>query len=317
MSTAHARHSYTHALTAVQAETLRSILSDRSWTFEEKAYTLFAARKDKVTVAVYQKGPKVLVQGKGMEDFVAFILEPEVFGAAELGYEEELNPEMFSPHFGIDESGKGDFFGPLVIAGVYTDRTSARRLMDAGIQDSKAISSDAKIRQFSDLIRETPGVACEVVSMGPERYNDLYAKFRNLNRLLAWGHARVIEALLAQRPDCPRALSDQFAREHVLQRALGPKAKSSGMKLDQRTKGESDIAVAAASILARERFIDWMREASVRLGLTLPRGASLVKAVASEIVAQRGVDFLSKIAKIHFKTTREVIGLPPLPEAEE
>ena len=153
--------------------------------------------------------------------------------------------------------------------------------------------------------------------MGPERYNDLYEKFKNLNRLLAWGHARVIEGLLAQRPDCPRALSDQFAKEHVLERALGPRAKSSGMKLDQRTKGESDIAVAAASILARERFIDWMREASVRLGVTLPRGAGLVKSVASEIVAQRGVDFLSKIAKMHFKTTREVLGLPPLADAEE
>ena len=306
------RHSYTHPLSAAQAEQLRSLLTERGWKMEAKEYALFAARKDKLTVVVYEKGPKVLVQGKGMEDFVTFILEPEVLGAAELGYEEVHQPQMFEPHFGVDESGKGDFFGPLVIAGVYVDAVSARALLAAGVQDSKAISSDARIRGLADTIRGIPGVALEVVSFGPERYNDLYSRFGNLNRLLAWGHSRVIEGLLAQRPDCPRALCDEFASEWVLQRALGPRAKETGMVLEQRTKGESDVAVAAASILARERFIDWMREASSRLGLTLPRGASMVKEVARQINAARGPDFLTKIAKTHFKTAREVMGLPPL-----
>lgn len=304
------RNSYTKPLTPLQASKLRKVLTERGWKFEPKDYTLFAARKDKVTVAVYEKGPKVLVQGKGLEDFVTFILEPEVLGVAELGYEEVNNPAMFAPHFGIDESGKGDFFGPLVIAGVYTDRDIAHALRAAGVQDSKAITSDARIRSIADEIRATPGIACEVVSMGPERYNELYPKFKSLNRLLAWGHSRVIESLLEQRPDCPRALSDQFAEETVLQKALGPRAKESGMIMEQRTKGESDVAVAAASILARERFINWMREASARLGITLPRGATSVKAAAAEILKARGTDFLGKVAKMHFRTAYEVLGLP-------
>ena len=182
--------------------------------------------------------------------------------------------------------------------------------MAAGVQDSKAISSDARIRQLADAIRHTPGIATEVISMGPERYNDLYGKFKNLNRLLAWGHSRVIESLLEQRPDCPRSLSDQFAHESVLRRAIGPRAKDSGMILEQRTKGESDVAVAAASILARERFIDWMDEASRRLGVKLPRGASQVKGVAGQLVAARGAEFLAKVAKTHFKTARQVLGMP-------
>jgi ribonuclease HIII len=247
---------------------------------------------------------------------VTFILEPEVLGVAELGYEEVNNPQMFAPHFGIDESGKGDFFGPLVIAGVYTDRDIARSLMAAGVQDSKAITSDARIRSLADEIRVTPGIAWEVVSMGPERYNALYEKFKSLNRLLAWGHSRVIESLLEKRPSSPRALSDQFAHESVLQRALGPRAKQSGMVLEQRTKGESDVAVAAASILARERFINWMREASQRLGITLPRGATSVKAVAADVIKARGADFLGKVAKLHFRTAFEVLGLP-VPEKRE
>jgi ribonuclease HIII len=311
-----ARHSYTRPLTELQAARLRDVLTERGWDFESKEHTLFAARKDKTTVAVYAKGPKVLVQGKGLEDFVTFLLEPEVLGVAELGYEEVHQPTMFAPHFGIDESGKGDFFGPLVIAGVYTDREIAHALRAAGVQDSKAITSDARIRALADIIRTTPGVACEVVSMGPDRYNALYPKFKSLNRLLAWGHSRVIEALLEQRPDCPRALSDQFADAFVLQKALGPLAKAHTFVLEQRTKGESDVAVAAASILARERFINWMGEASSRLGITLPRGATSVKAVAKQIITTRGADFLGKIAKLHFRTAFEVLGLP-VPEKRE
>ena len=311
-----ARHSYTRSLTELQAARLREVLTERGWEFEKKDYTIFAARKDKITVAVYTKGPKVLVQGRGLEEFVTFLLEPEVLGVAEVGYEEVNNPAMFAPHFGIDESGKGDFFGPLVIAGVFTDRDIAHALREAGVQDSKAITSDARIRSLADTIRATPGISCEVVSMGPDRYNALYPKFKSLNRLLAWGHSRVIEALLEKRPDCPRALSDQFAEETVLQKALGPRAKASQMILEQRTKGESDIAVAAASILARERFINWMREASDRLGVVLPRGATTVKAVAADVLKARGTEFLGKVAKMHFRTAFEVLGLP-VPEKRE
>ncbi|MCA1480978.1 ribonuclease HIII, partial [Bradyrhizobium sp. NBAIM08] len=151
---------------------------------------------------------------------------------------------------------------------VYTDSDVARRLVAAGVQDSKAITSDARIRALADTVRATPGVEWDVVSMGPERYNHLYGEAGNLNRLLAWGHSTVIENLLKKRPDCPRALSDQFAHESVLKKALGPGGRT--IRLDQRTKGESDVAVAAASILARERFIDWMDVASKKLGISLP-----------------------------------------------
>ena len=139
----------------------------------------------------------------------------------------------------------------------------------------------------------------------------------NLTRLLAWGHSRVIDALLAQRPACPRALSDQFAHESLLLRALGPAAKASGLKLEQRTKGESDIAVAAASILARERFINWLEEASSRLGMVLPRGSSAVKTQAAALITARGVEFLTKVAKMHFKTAREITGTLADPEDPE
>ncbi len=299
--------SHTAPLTTAQAETLRGILQRDGYDFETKEHALFSARKGKLNVTVYRKGPKVLIQGKDTEDFIRFTLEPEVLGEAKLGYEEVLQPDLFEPHFGIDESGKGDFFGPLVIAGVYTDAKIARRLMDSGIMDSKRITSAARIRQLAALIRETPGCLHEVVSIGPERYNEMHASFKNLNRLLAWGHARVIEKLAERRPDCPRALSDQFARPEVLQRAL--KEKGLTITLEQRTKGESDIAVAAASILARERFIDWIKKTSDAGGVTLPLGASdAVITAAREVIARHGEASLGKVAKLHFRTAGIVLG---------
>jgi ribonuclease HIII len=296
---------HTSPLTAEQADKLRALLRADGWKFDERPYTIYFAQKDKLTIAVYEKGPKVVIQGRGTEDFVRFRLEPEILGEAKLGYEELHNPEMFTPHFGIDESGKGDFFGPLVIAGAYTDAASTRTLMDAGIMDSKRITSDARIRQLASVIRKTGGVATVAEVVEPARYNMLYAEFGNLNKLLARGHAVIIEGLLRKVPDCPRALSDQFANPLLITRALGEAAKH--IQLDSRTKAESDVAVAAASIIAREKFINWLRDKGAEIGADLPRGVSAaVKTNARALVDKHGPDILRKVAKIHFKTAHEV-----------
>src|SRR3954468_6380948 len=252
--------SYTHPLTTEQAAKLRALLKELSYEFAARPYTLFFAQKNKLSVAVYEKGPKILLQGKGLEEFVQFELEPKILGEAKFGYEEVHSPEMFEPHFGIDESGKGDFFGPLVIAGVYVDRGIARQLIDAGVQDSKRIGSDARIRALADTIRKTTLGLTNKVLIGPAKYNELYRDFGNLNSLLGWGHARVIENLLQKKPDCSRALSDQFADARVIERSL--LAHGQKIQIQQRPKAESDIAVAAASILAREAFIDWLEARS-------------------------------------------------------
>jgi ribonuclease HIII len=297
--------SYTHPLTTDQAAKLRGLLKDLGFEFAERPYTLFFAQKNKLSVAVYEKGPKVLLQGKGIEEFVQFELEPKILEEAKLGYEEVHSPEMFEPHFGIDESGKGDFFGPLVIAGVYVDREVARKFLDAGIQDSKRIGSDKRIRDLAKIIRTTPGAIGDSVTIGPERYNDLYEKFGNLNSLLGWGHARVIENLLERKPDCPRALSDKFADASVIEKALLKRGQK--IRLEQRTKAESDLAVAAASILAREAFIDWLESRGKTAGVKLGRGVSAeVKEAAKKVVAADGPEGLRKVAKLHFRTAHEV-----------
>jgi ribonuclease HIII len=298
-------NSYTHPLTREQATKLRALLEELGFEFAPKDWTIFFAQKNKLSVAVYEKGPKVLVQGRDVEEFVQFELEPKILGEAKLGYEEVHSPEMFEPHFGVDESGKGDFFGPLVISGVYVDRGIGRRLLDAGVVDSKRIGSDTRIRALADTIRKTSLGLAEIVLIGPAKYNELYEKFGNLNKLLGWGHARVIENLLAKKPACPRSLSDQFADARVISASLLKHGRK--ITIEQRPRAESDIAVAAASIVAREAFINWLERKSKELGIRLERGVSpSVKDTARKLVEINGPEALREVAKVHFRTAHEI-----------
>jgi ribonuclease HIII len=287
-------NSYTHALTQQQVGKLRALLEESAFEFTPKEWTIFFAQKNKLSVAVYEKGPKVLVQGRGVEEFVQFELEPKVLGEAKLGYEEVHSPEMFEPHF-----------GPLVISGVYVDRGIARKLLDSGVVDSKRISSDTRIRALADTIRKTSQGLVDMVLIGPAKYNELYEKFDNLNRLLGWGHARVIENLLARKPACPRSLSDQFADARVIKESLMRHGRN--IVLEQRPRAESDIAVAAASIIAREGFINWLERKGKELGMRLERGVSSgVKETARKLVEVSGPDALREVAKVHFRTAHEI-----------
>ena len=297
--------SYSIACSHEQAEQLKKLLQNKQFEFVAKPYTHFSAKGQGVNVSVYLKGPKVLVQGKDTEDFVRFTLEPEVLGKATLDYLESSQPELFSAHFGVDESGKGDFLGALVVGGVYVDETTARTLIDFGVTDSKKISSHQKIFQLAERIRRVKNISFDVITLRPAKYNELYASFKNLNLLLAWAHAAVIKNLQVKVPSCPRALSDQFAHPKVLQTSLNKMGVK--IELQQRTKAESDVAVAAASIIARERFLKEMKSTSQQWGIEFPLGAShLVKTAAEDFVNQHGKEQLPQIAKMHFKTAQEL-----------
>ncbi len=304
------RSTLTVTLTDEQAVKLESLLEDKGWEAKRVPYACYSYKGSCVQVTLYSKNNKLLIQGKGTDEFVEFTLEPYVTGVlarTEAEILDEKGEEVrLEPHFGIDESGKGDYFGPLVVAGVYVDARIALALKKLGVCDSKMVSTSAKIRKLAEGIRKVPGIQYHLVSVGPERYNELYAEFKNLNRFLAWGHATVIEGLKAKVPDCPMALSDQFANPFVLKKALA--AKKLNIRLEQRVRAESDVAVAAASILARERFVNWMDAAGEASGIKIPLGASgAVQKAAKEIITKHGEEMLPKVAKMHFKTTLKVL----------
>jgi ribonuclease HIII len=300
--------SYVCKITAAQAEQLRDILLARGWELKACPYAFWSGAGPAVKIIAYESG-KLVVQGKGTAEFVQFTLEPEILGEARFGYENdrvELEmPDMFTPHAGIDESGKGDYFGPLVIAAAYVDEGSARQLLDAGVADSKTIKSERKIQAVAEKIRQITAGRFGLVAIGPEAYNRLYAKLRNVNKILAWGHARALENLLEKVPDCPRALSDQFTRRNDVGRALLQRGRD--IKLEQRTKAESDVAVAAASILARCEFVRRMERLGQAAGFVLPKGAGhQVIEAGQRLVRDKGAASLQQFAKLHFKTTHVI-----------
>jgi ribonuclease HIII len=207
---------------------------------------------------------------------------------------------------GIDESGKGDYFGPLVIAAVFVDATTQGELALMQVRDSKKVSDGRVLELAPDIKTICPH---SVIAIGPQKYNELYAKIKNLNRLLAWGHAKALENLLERGVVCERAISDQFGDERLILNALQEKGRK--IVLEQRTKAESDLAVAAASVLARAEFLIRLRRLSDEVGTTLPKGASpAVELAARMIIKKHGRERLDSVAKLHFKTTQAVLAGP-------
>lgn len=293
---------FVKTLESEQLLKLQEILQESGWKMADAPYCFYKAEKEKTNVAAYTSG-KLVVQGKGTADFVEFILEPYITG---VDFPAEQEP--FTPHAGIDESGKGDFFGPLVVSCVYVENESvAAELAALGVRDSKQIKSDKKIAEIAQKITGIVGGNFAVVVIGPEAYNRAYAKIGSLNRLLAWGHARALENLLEKAPQCPAALADKFGDEHLIRNALLEKGRK--IRLDQQTKAESDIAVAAASILARAEFVRRLHALAAVAGVdVLPKGAgSMVDSIAAQIVRSGGAEQLEKVSKKHFSTFEKAL----------
>ncbi len=213
--------------------------------------------------------------------------------------------ELFSAekgHIGTDESGKGDYFGPLVVAGVFILDEQQKVLAELGVKDSKRLS-DNRVREFADLIKR--GYKHSLVAIGPEKYNELYSKLRNLNRILAWAHSRAIENLLEE-VHCTLAVTDQFGDKVYVLNALMKKGRN--IELIQRPKAEEDLAVAAASILARAEFLKRLYFLSQDIGIDLPKGSPpFVVETGIELAKAHGVQVLDKVAKKHFKITKRIM----------
>lgn len=310
--------SHTLKLTDEQMEQVRRYCERRLWDSVEVAYARFSFRGPKVNVTGYESG-KLVVAGKETEDFVVNFLEPEVLREARLGYDEVLHPEWFESHAGLDESGKGDFFGPVVTACVIADRPAIDAWITAGVKDSKRIA-DPQILKLDKIIRGSAGVSVELFSWRMEKYNELMLKpAANLNRLLGWQHAQgLLKALGRKRVGW--GLLDQFSEQPLAQRELKKKGENT-FELRMRTRAEEDPVVAAASVCARAEFVRAIHQLSEEAGEPLLKGASSgVKAQARRIVEKFGPRGLARFAKMHFRTAYEVLqemgrlGEFPLPE---
>ena len=303
MLTKRSENTYIARVDERQVTQMKRDLAAQGYALRENVpHAFFAAGRNGVSLTAFRNG-KLLVQGKGAREFIEFYLEPAVLKEVSLGYEEVVDPSIAEPRIGVDESGKGDYFGPLLIAAVYVDGGPARRLLDLGVADSKTLGAK-KIDELAEVIRNE--TTHSVVAIGPEKYNALYDKIGNLNRLLAWGHARALENVLIKKTACKKAILDKFADRSVLTPALMKR----GKKIDIvfRTKAESDIAVAAASVLARSEFCSRLKKLGEEFKTEFPKGGgAAVDRKAKEFVKAHGVEGLARVAKLHFKITKKAI----------
>lgn len=300
------------------SEKITQDLHSQGFALSTPPNTLFSAKKQGVCCTLYTTG-KLVVQGKAKAEFIEFYLEP-LLGNFSYSYGDfdkpsptpEKNPLNSLPsgsagspmpgHIGIDESGKGDFFGPLCIAGVYADSQGIAKLKALGVRDSKALSDAATLKLAKSI---KAACAHHIVKINPQKYNELHTQFKNLNYLLAWGHATVIEQLVAK-TGCRDVVVDQFANEHVVLTAL--KRKRLELNVLQRHRAEEDLVVAAASILARETFLLGLDLLGQQFGVKLPKGASAGTIAAGKLFVQKhGVEALGQVGKLHFKTTQSIL----------
>ena len=292
-------NTFTEKFEKKEFERIKAFFITRDAEFSEQQYAVFRAKTSQCVAVLYNSG-KFLMQGSDVSDIANEFLASlgKTTNTIHTSMPEQISNKNFIEHIGVDESGKGDFLGPLVIAGVLATKENAEKFIAAGIKDSKKLS-DEKILKLAGIIKANS--IHSVVTIGNEKYNELYDKFKNLNKLLAWGHARVIENILEKQP-CSHALSDKFGKEELIKNALMEKGRT--IKLEQKVRGEEDIAVAAASVLARAEYVNRMQTLSNRYEIELPKGASdKVLQTAREFIKKYSKDKLKYIAKLHFKTT--------------
>jgi len=258
---------------------------------------------NKVKLLVYfgKKGNKFQVQGNP-ETSTFKELNSLVFGEKlfQENYKEIKEPANY---IGTDESGKGDFFGPLVVAGVLADKAAISKLKDLGVRDSKTIT-DINIKKLASKIKSLLKNKYDIIPLKPEKYNELYSKMGNVNLILGWAHAKVIENILNSF-EAEEAISDKFGNKKSILNALQQKGRQ--IKLHQVTNAERFTAVAAASILARNAVIKWFEINSKKLKINIPKGASAeVENSARKVIENFGKDALPGLVKMHFKTSKRI-----------
>lgn len=291
-------NTYSQKITTLQASSIKSLLQEKGADFDVVQYSVWRAKTSSYQAIFYTSG-KLLIQGKSIDAIAEEI--NAILGIKTVEENSTFIENKEEKYIGTDESGKGDFFGPLVVAGVQVDATNKQKFIDLGIKDSKKLD-DKKILTLANIIKANS--VHSIVVMTPVKYNELYFKFNNLNKLLAWGHARAIENILEKSP-CNYALADKFGEESLIKNALMQKGRN--IVLNQKVRAEADIAVAAASVIARAEFVKRMQELEGKYELPLSKGASnKVVEQAKDFVQKYSFERLNEVAKMHFKTVNEL-----------
>jgi len=294
-------------LDAARARTLEEHLRaalppDAEWRRVDHAR--YAVKAMGVNLVCYTSG-KVVVQGKSLDAFVGEFLGG-ADAAAQKTREGDAELPFDAPMIGSDEAGKGDYFGPLVVASVYAEPSQKQQLLAMGIADSKTLS-DQRMFPMAELVER--GFDCEVRVLMPTDYNARWNEARNVNHVLAELHADAIAALLRRHPEA-NVLVDRFGDESLIATRLQKKLGHPPKKLVQVPRAEANPVVGAASVVARVRFVEGFLECEAESGTDLHKGGGEpVDVAARRAFAIGGRELMARIAKLHFKNSERIPGL--------
>lgn len=263
-------------------EKLKQILKSCDAKFRNINNAIFQAVVDGCTITLY-RNYKLLLQGKQVEMYKKMLLDEDIIKLPEFKYNHWL---------GVDESGKGDYFGPLVVCGAVVDIETAKKLFYMGVKDSKALS-DKQVISLSHKIKNM--IKFDLILIKPEKYNELYEKIQNLNKLLAWAHIRIFKNIISKYK-IDAAIFDKFDKNSPIKSSLSDK----NITIIEKEKGESDIGVATASIIARETYLNSLNRLSKIYNIKLPKGSGKIAKDTNQYIEKNNPELLKKIAKIHF-----------------
>lgn len=295
------QNTFTITLNNGEQSRSKDVLLANGWIQENDSnqYVSYRFKSVSGSVAILYSSGKLVFQGK--EDFTSLI--------ANIKEEIDSNMNGFQSHIGVDEVGKGDYFGPLVVVGCFADIEFARKGKLLGFADSKKFT-DGKITKLFESVKDYPYYYSSIVY--PKEYNKLAKEYGNVSILLAKQHSLVIEKglkdLQTKGIECNHVVIDQFSssKNRVLDE-LGQLGRS--INLEQFHRGESDIAVAIASVIARGIFLEEWEKMSKKYNFKFPKGSSNVLGSAREFVGNFGTSELENVAKTGFKTTKSIMKL--------
>ncbi|MEY2713728.1 MAG: ribonuclease [Planctomycetota bacterium] len=266
----------------------------------------FAVKAMGVSLVCYTSG-KVVLQGKSLDAFVGEFLAG-AGSAAQKSRVQDPDLPFDAPTIGSDEAGKGDYFGPLVVASVYAEPERKQELVAMGIADSKTLS-DQRMFPMAEMVER--GFDCEVRVLMPSEYNARWNDARNVNHVLAELHADAIAALLRRHPEA-NVLVDRFGDESLIADRLATRLGHRHKNLVQVPRAEAHPVVGAASVVARVRFVEGFQECEAESGTDLHKGGGEpVDVAARRAFAIGGRELMSRIAKLHFKNSERIHGLRP------
>lgn len=193
---------------------------------------------------------------------------------------------------GCDESGKGEYVGPLVVAAVFADESGVEELFRLGVKDSKKLT-DERVLELSDKIRER--VKGKVKVLMPKAYNRLYSKFKNLNLLLDYVYGELLKDFY-KKFNFKKVVVDKYSNtlETKLKKFFPP-----DIDIVVVNRAEDDPVVAAASIVARAERLRRMKSLEKKFGISLPKGNNPeeIKKFLDSVPEK----LLPELVKLHFK----------------